>query len=96
MIVAHQMVVLCLRTIIENPGEKEILAIDRKANVANCAIPEYRFHPEVGCDGTLVLSRYNVTTPWPFGQRSGDVLAGLIAGLGAQGLSPLAASAWGI
>lgn len=27
---------------------------------------------------------------------SGDVLAGLIAGLGAQGLSPLHASAWGI
>ena len=27
---------------------------------------------------------------------SGDVLAGLIAGLGAQGLSPLEASAWGI
>ncbi|MBL9066043.1 MAG: NAD(P)H-hydrate dehydratase [Sphingopyxis sp.] len=27
---------------------------------------------------------------------SGDVLAGLIAGLGAQGLSPLQASAWGI
>lgn len=27
---------------------------------------------------------------------SGDILAGLIAGLGAQGLSPLQASAWGI
>lgn len=27
---------------------------------------------------------------------SGDVLAGLIAGLGAQGLPPLQAAAWGI
>ncbi|QCB55701.1 histidine phosphatase family protein [Sphingopyxis sp. PAMC25046] len=63
MIVAHQVVVLCLRTIIENLGEKEILAIDRQGDVANCAITEYRFDPDGGRDGNLVLARYNVTAP---------------------------------
>ena len=63
MIVAHQVVVLCLRTIIENLGEAEILAIDREGDVANCAITEYRFEPAIGRDGNLVLSRYNVTAP---------------------------------
>lgn len=41
MIVAHQVVVLCLRYIIENMSEAEILTIDRSADVANCAITEY-------------------------------------------------------
>ena len=63
MIVAHQVVVLCLRTIIENLSEEEILAIDKKADVANCAITEYRFDPKAGGDGNLVLTQYNVTAP---------------------------------
>ena len=63
MIVAHQVVVLCLRTIIENLGEQEILAIDKEGDVANCAITEYRFDPAAGRDGNLRLSRYNVTAP---------------------------------
>lgn len=65
MIVAHQVVVLCLRTIIENLGEKEILVIDREGDVANCAITEYRFDPTAGRDGNLVLARYNWTVPSP-------------------------------
>jgi broad specificity phosphatase PhoE len=63
MIVAHQVVVLCLRYIIENLSEAEILAIDRQGDVANCAITEYRFDPAAGRDGGLVLARYNVTAP---------------------------------
>jgi ribonuclease H / adenosylcobalamin/alpha-ribazole phosphatase len=63
MIFAHQVVVLCLRYIIENLDEAEILAIDRQADVANCAITEYRFDPSVGKGGNLILSRYNVTAP---------------------------------
>ncbi|MEO6093063.1 MAG: histidine phosphatase family protein [Novosphingobium sp.] len=63
MIVAHQVVVLCLRYIIENLTEAEILAIDREGDVANCAITEYRFDPATGHDGGLVLARYNVTAP---------------------------------
>lgn len=63
MIMAHQVVVLCLRTILENLGEAEILAIDKEGDVANCSITEYRFDPSAGRDGNLVLARYNVTAP---------------------------------
>ncbi|MEJ7927737.1 histidine phosphatase family protein [Sphingobium sp. AN641] len=63
MIFAHQVVVLCLRYVIENLDEQAILAIDREADVANCAITEYRFDPAAGRGGNLVLARYNVTAP---------------------------------
>ena len=63
MIVAHQVVVLCLRYIIENLSEAEILGIDKLGDVANCAITEYRFDASAGSDGGLILSRYNVTAP---------------------------------
>lgn len=63
MIVAHQVVVLCLRYVIENLTEAEVLAIDKAGDVANCAITEYRFDPSAGRDGNLVLARYNVTAP---------------------------------
>ncbi|MCX7284925.1 MAG: histidine phosphatase family protein [Novosphingobium sp.] len=63
MIVAHQVVVLCLRYIIENLSEAEILAIDREADVANCAVTEYRWEQGAGADGKLVLAQYNLTAP---------------------------------
>jgi broad specificity phosphatase PhoE len=63
MIVAHQVVVLCLRYIIENLTEAEILAIDKLGDIANCAITEYHFDPSIGRDGALALARFNVTAP---------------------------------
>lgn len=63
MIVSHQVVVLCLRYILENMTEADILAIDKQGDVANCAITEYRFDPAAGNDGSLTLARYNVTAP---------------------------------
>lgn len=63
MIVAHQVVVLCLRYIIEGMTEAEILAIDREADVANCAITQYRWDSHATGDGALVLERYNVVAP---------------------------------
>ncbi|MET0269833.1 MAG: histidine phosphatase family protein [Sphingomonas sp.] len=63
MIVAHQVVVLCMRYVIENLDEESILAIDREGDVANCSITEYRFDPAAGRDGNLMLHRYNVTAP---------------------------------
>jgi ribonuclease H / adenosylcobalamin/alpha-ribazole phosphatase len=63
MIVAHQVVVLCLRYIIENLSEEEILAIDKAGDVANCSITEYVHDEGAGKDGGLVLVRYNVTAP---------------------------------
>lgn len=63
LIVAHQVVVLCLRYIIETMDEAEILAIDRAGDVANCSVTEYRFDPDHGRDGGLSLVRYNYTVP---------------------------------
>ncbi|MCP3732946.1 histidine phosphatase family protein [Sphingomonas sp. MG17] len=63
LIVAHQVVVLCMRYVIENLSEAEILAIDKAADVANCAVTEYAFDPAMGKDGGLALVRYNVTAP---------------------------------
>ena len=63
MIFTHQVVVLCVRYIIETLDEAEILAIDREGDIANCAITEYRFDPDAAHDGKLMLTRYNVTAP---------------------------------
>jgi broad specificity phosphatase PhoE len=63
MIVAHQVVVLCLRYVIENMSEEQILAIDRAGDVANCSVTEYRFDATMGEHGNLRLIRYNVTAP---------------------------------
>jgi broad specificity phosphatase PhoE len=63
MIVAHQVVVLCLRYVIENLDEAAILAIDREGDVANCSVTEYRFDPGQGKQGGLALVRYNTTRP---------------------------------
>lgn len=59
MIVAHQVVVLCLRYVIENMTEDEIIAIDRTGEVANCSVTEYCFDPALGSSGKLALAHYN-------------------------------------
>lgn len=58
LIVAHQVVVLCLRYVLENMNEAEILAVDRAGDVANCSVTEYSF-----ADGRPSLVRYNFITP---------------------------------
>jgi len=63
MIFSHQVIVLCLRYVIENLTEAEILTIDREGDVANCAVTEYRFDAAQGRSGGLALQRYNVTAP---------------------------------
>jgi broad specificity phosphatase PhoE len=62
LIVAHQVVVLCMRYLIENMDEKTILAIDAQGDVANCAVTEYVLNrKEEG--GSLVLTKYNFVAP---------------------------------
>jgi broad specificity phosphatase PhoE len=63
LIVGHQVVVLCLRYLLENLTEAEILAIDAEGDVANCGVTEYRFDPSLGKDGHLALHRYNFVAP---------------------------------
>jgi probable phosphoglycerate mutase len=40
LVVAHQVVVLCMRYLLENMDEARILAIDAEGDVANCAVTE--------------------------------------------------------
>ena len=62
LIVGHQVVVLCLRYLIENLTEQEILAIDAEGDVANCSVTEYAFASAQG-DSRPVLRRYNFVAP---------------------------------
>jgi probable phosphoglycerate mutase len=63
LIVAHQVVVLCLRYLLEGLTEDEILAIDAEGDVANCSVTEYAFDRQAGPEGGLVLERYNFVAP---------------------------------
>lgn len=80
MIFTHQVVVLCLRYILETLDEAQILAIDQQGDVANCAITEYRLDPTAGHEGLLLLKRYNVTAPMDLEAtpvtRARDAIAG--------------------
>jgi broad specificity phosphatase PhoE len=63
LIVTHQVVVLCLRYLLEEMTEAQILAVDREADVANCSVTEYRLDHGEGPNGCLKLHRYNFTAP---------------------------------
>ncbi|KQU05974.1 histidine phosphatase family protein [Rhizobium sp. Leaf453] len=63
LIVAHQVVVLCMRYIIENLSEQKILEIDRQGDVSNCGVTEYVASSEEGVGGGLMLKRYNFVAP---------------------------------
>ena len=56
-VVAHQVVVLCMRYILDELTEAEILGIDKEAEILNCGICAYDFVPgESGlCAPNLVL-----------------------------------------
>ncbi len=59
-VVAHQVNVLCFRYVLERLNEKELLAIDRAADVANCAVTTYLADRS---RGGVVLESYNVVAP---------------------------------
>jgi broad specificity phosphatase PhoE len=63
LIVAHQVVVLCMRYIIENLSEEQILDIDRQGDVMNCGVTEYVAETGGEAGGGLVLTRYNFVAP---------------------------------
>jgi len=63
LIVGHQVVVLCMRYLVERMTEEQILAVDREGDVVNCGITEYGFDPGLGLGGGLALQRYNFSAP---------------------------------
>ncbi len=63
LIVGHQVIVLCLRYLIEELTEEEILAIDRQGEVANCGVTTYTLDRKAAPGGLLRLDTYNFVAP---------------------------------
>ena len=62
LIVGHQVVVLCLRYLLEGMDEDGILAVDQAGDVANCSVTDYAFDVQANPDG-MTLQRFNFTAP---------------------------------
>jgi len=67
LVVAHQVVVLCFRYLIEDMTESEILAIDHADDVANCGVTQYTREGSADDSSTdhavLRLVAYNFVAP---------------------------------
>jgi probable phosphoglycerate mutase len=63
LIVAHQVVVLCFRYLLERMNEEQILQIDREKDVANCSVTEYHFVRGATGRGEMALRSYNFVAP---------------------------------
>jgi broad specificity phosphatase PhoE len=63
LIVAHSVVVLCMRYIVEGLTEAEILEIDRTSEVANCSVTRFDADLTQGTVGKLVLDSFNFVAP---------------------------------
>ena len=67
LIVAHQVIVLCCRYLIEEMSEQQILAIDAQEDVANCGVTEYALRmtspANTAEDHRLQLVKYNFVVP---------------------------------
>jgi broad specificity phosphatase PhoE len=57
-VVAHQVVVLVVRYVVEGMTEADVLAVDRDGEVANCSVTSYAFPA-----GVPTLTRYNEVSP---------------------------------
>ena len=63
LIVAHQVIVNCMRYLIEHMDEKRILDIDREGDVPNCAVTSYRAEQRQDEDAVLQLDLVNFLAP---------------------------------
>lgn len=63
LIVCHQVVVLCLRYILEEMDEATVLGIDKAGDVLNCGVCEYEFEPDDAKLCVPKLVRYNFAAP---------------------------------
>jgi len=63
LVVAHQVIVNCMRYLLERMTEEQILAIDREGDVPNCSVTSYEFDPSQGRNGKLGLRLVNFVAP---------------------------------
>jgi broad specificity phosphatase PhoE len=70
MVVGHQVIVNCMRYLLEGLDERTVLDIDRQADVPNCGVTEYQSSIEAG---NLELVRTNFVPPeLPADARTGS------------------------
>jgi broad specificity phosphatase PhoE len=60
MVVAHQVVVLLTRYVLEGMDERAVLDLDAQGEVINCSVTSYLYDAE---NGRLALERYNEAAP---------------------------------
>ena len=63
LVVAHQVIVNCMRYLLEHMDERQILDIDRQGDVPNCAITSYRAERRNDEDEVLQLELVNFIAP---------------------------------
>ena len=63
LIVAHQVIVNCLRYLLERMDEQQIMEIDRGTDVPNCSVTSYEFDPSAGRAGKLLPRLVNFVAP---------------------------------
>ena len=63
LIVGHQVTVNCMRYLLERMTEEQILAIDRRADIANCSVTSYEFDAATGRNGKLAVRLENFVAP---------------------------------
>ncbi|MDR6856856.1 histidine phosphatase family protein [Variovorax guangxiensis] len=63
LVVGHQVIVNCLRYLLEHMDEQQILDIDRQGDVPNCAITSYRAERREQEDEVLQLDLVNFLAP---------------------------------
>ncbi len=63
LIIGHQVIVTCMRYLLERMDEAQILEIDRKSDVPNCGVTSYEFDPALGRKGKLVPRLVNFVAP---------------------------------
>jgi broad specificity phosphatase PhoE len=63
LIVGHQVIVNCLRYLLERLSEEQILSIDRVADVPNCSVTSYEFDRAAGRRGKLAPRLVNFVAP---------------------------------
>jgi probable phosphoglycerate mutase len=63
LVVCHSVVVLCMRYLLEHMTEPELLAIDKRAEVANCSVTLYEHDQNIGPRGNLKLKLFNFVAP---------------------------------
>jgi 2,3-bisphosphoglycerate-dependent phosphoglycerate mutase len=63
LIVAHEIVVLCMRYLVERMTEQQLLAIDAAGDVANCSVTDYEFERDEQARGSMTLRCYNHVAP---------------------------------